>query len=166
MNRANVYAIASKYDVISLKLAAKERFDAELRRVGLPLDFPALVAMVFESTPETDNGLREIILSKAGLYHRWISQDDCLCNLIADGGDFPLGFVKQTNKRHPVSQSGIQKSVSEHQSSLEKLCTLMQQTQGYLLTNPVNRRKFFAKLQLEAKAAEDRRVSFKNLVKR
>ncbi len=56
-----VYSIADKYDIEALKTLAKAKFQA-LASVAWDCDeFPAIVATVFDSTPNTDLGLRGVV---------------------------------------------------------------------------------------------------------
>ena len=61
MENTLVYSIADKYDIEGLKVLAKAKFEI-LARVAWSLqDYPAVVAKVFDTTPDTDMGLRDVV---------------------------------------------------------------------------------------------------------
>ena len=62
MNNVLVYAVAEKYDIPDLKDLAKGKFQS-LARSKWPHDsFYALAEKVFSTTPDTDMGLRQVVL--------------------------------------------------------------------------------------------------------
>ena len=56
-----VYALGDKYDVPSLKTTALRKFDKLSSSAWKNAEFPRVVEMVFESTPDSDMGLRNIV---------------------------------------------------------------------------------------------------------
>jgi hypothetical protein len=59
---AEVYSIADRYTIPALKEHAKEKFQ-KATSVGWAMDdFPLTVAEVYSSTPETDRGLRDLVV--------------------------------------------------------------------------------------------------------
>lgn len=62
MINALVYAMAEKFDIRSLKLLAKEKFEKGSRGWPIPY-FPAVVEAVLTTTPSSDQGLRGIVRS-------------------------------------------------------------------------------------------------------
>ena len=56
-----VYSIADKYDIEGLKVMAKAKFQGLARMAWGCKDYPAVVAKVFDTTPDTDMGLRDIV---------------------------------------------------------------------------------------------------------
>ena len=56
-----VYSIADKYDIKSLKVLAKAKFESQAAMAWSCEDYPAVVAKVFDSTPDTDMGLRDVV---------------------------------------------------------------------------------------------------------
>ena len=62
MNNVLVYAIAEKYDIPDLKTLAGGKFRSLARSKWPHDDFCALAEAVFSTTPDTDMGLRQIVL--------------------------------------------------------------------------------------------------------
>ena len=62
MNNVLVYAVAEKYDIPDLKGLAKDKFQSLARSKWPHDDFCALVEAVFSTTPDTDMGLRQVVL--------------------------------------------------------------------------------------------------------
>lgn len=60
MNNVVVYAVAQKYDIPELKELAKERLTKSLREGGLMADLPSIVDAIYETTPSTEVGLRNV----------------------------------------------------------------------------------------------------------
>ena len=61
LNDISVYAIADKYDIPPLKLLAQTKFETLAVAIWPHYDFPAVVKAVFESTLDSDQGLRSIV---------------------------------------------------------------------------------------------------------
>ncbi|KAK8176871.1 hypothetical protein IWX90DRAFT_410387 [Phyllosticta citrichinensis] len=61
-----IYSLADKYQIASLKKAASERFQLYLEDWVWEVcdfdDFPGLVREVYQTTPSTDRGLRDLVL--------------------------------------------------------------------------------------------------------
>ena len=62
MNNVRVYAVAEKYDIPDLKDLAKGKFQGLARSKWPHDDFHALAEEVFSTTPDTDMGLRQVVL--------------------------------------------------------------------------------------------------------
>lgn len=60
-NNALVYAIGEKYDVAGLKLLSKEYFSACAALHWPPDNLHEIIKLVYETTPDNDRGLREIV---------------------------------------------------------------------------------------------------------
>ncbi|KAI9782297.1 MAG: hypothetical protein M1816_001910, partial [Peltula sp. TS41687] len=61
LNNALVYGIGEKYDIPGLKLLAKEYFSACAALHWPPENIQEIIKLVYESTPDNDRGLREIV---------------------------------------------------------------------------------------------------------
>ena len=62
MNNVAVYAIADKYGIPELKELAKTKFKPLLLCAHLTSKTPIFVNAIFETTPSTDPGLREVAI--------------------------------------------------------------------------------------------------------
>ncbi|KAH0541720.1 hypothetical protein FGG08_003812 [Glutinoglossum americanum] len=59
---SRVYSIADKYDVPALRLLAKEKFEEAVGTCWNMDDFVHVIPEVYDSTPPTDRGLRDIVV--------------------------------------------------------------------------------------------------------
>ena len=57
-----MYSLAHKYGIQGLKLLAKDKFKAAASRGWDADGFPPAVQIVYNSTPEEDTGLREVVV--------------------------------------------------------------------------------------------------------
>ena len=75
MNNVLVYAIAEKYDIPELKDLAKHKFHTLASSKWPHDDFHAVTEAVFSTTPETDMGLRQIVMDICGEHSEDILRD-------------------------------------------------------------------------------------------
>jgi hypothetical protein len=61
---ARVYAIADKYGTRGLKSLAQHKFEVRLHEIDLETDVFAVINEVYSSTPDSDRGLRDLIVAK------------------------------------------------------------------------------------------------------
>lgn len=59
---AHMYALADKYYIEDLKQTAKVRFAGAVKEDWSHEEFPTAIRIAYETTPETDLGLRDIIV--------------------------------------------------------------------------------------------------------
>ncbi|KAM3068339.1 hypothetical protein ACMFMG_009478 [Clarireedia jacksonii] len=62
---AKVYSIADKYEVLSLKSHAKQKFETTVDTCWDMDDFPHAITEVYNSTPSVDQGLRKVVVDAA-----------------------------------------------------------------------------------------------------
>ncbi|MCJ1263408.1 hypothetical protein MMC22_003278 [Lobaria immixta] len=60
-NNVRVYAIADKYDIPGLKELAKSKFWILVASAELILNHPSIIYEIYNTTPSTDRGLRDIV---------------------------------------------------------------------------------------------------------
>lgn len=58
---AQVYTIAEKYNIPSLKVLAMEKFDGTVDKGWEDGGFPLAIREIYISTPDSDRGLRDIV---------------------------------------------------------------------------------------------------------
>ncbi len=58
---AQVYTIAEKYNIPSLKVLAREKFDGTVDKGWEDDGFPLAIREIYTSTPDSDRGLRDIV---------------------------------------------------------------------------------------------------------
>lgn len=97
---AQMYSIADKYDLISLKEGAADKFDVAIlniqaqQRMKPPLgaslvhEIIEAIPLIYSSTPETDSGLRDIVIEV--LIYKWrdFENHPGLQDLLASVPDF------------------------------------------------------------------------------
>ena len=100
MNNVLVYALAEKYNIPGLKELATTKF------VGCegPVDFAQyqeLVNAIFESTPDTDTGLRnDVILDCVNPpFIEKVQEEEGLASAIRDHGSLGLGMLREVIKK-------------------------------------------------------------------
>ncbi|RYP71327.1 hypothetical protein DL771_004904 [Monosporascus sp. 5C6A] len=62
---AQVYSLADKYIIPSLKSQAREKFETAISTGWAMDDFPLAIAEVYNSTPDSDRGLRDLTVKIA-----------------------------------------------------------------------------------------------------
>lgn len=97
---AEMYALAEKYGITTLKDVARVKFQWNLnspywkkdcvRRLNV---LPSLVSLVYEGTPDSDNGLRRILLMYfATCWDKW-SNNPALKQVVTGNADFAFELI-------------------------------------------------------------------------
>lgn len=68
LNSVRVYAIADKYDILSLKELARQWFCDWAATNWLHEDFCDIVQEIFNSTPDSDRGLRDVVIQIVAMH--------------------------------------------------------------------------------------------------
>jgi hypothetical protein len=89
-----VYTIADKYDIPPLKELAKTKFQTWGEKNWARKEFSDIVKEIFESTPKSDRGLRDIATRIVALHADVLILKDEFRRLIEEGGDFGLSTVR------------------------------------------------------------------------
>jgi hypothetical protein len=63
VTHAKVYAIAEKYQIMGLKTLARRKFATQVQCHHTSEEFPHAMAEVYESTIDSDRGLRDVIIN-------------------------------------------------------------------------------------------------------
>ena len=106
MNNVRVYAIAEKYGIVALKKLAKTKF--KYYHTPKAIHKREIINAVFDSTPETDLGLRNIVIlmsAKASAVEKYLEETE-LAPVIRDQGSFGLGLLREVVKKQ---QHGIKR---------------------------------------------------------
>lgn len=98
INNARVYALAEKYNITALMESARIKFGylsyKSYIRCG-DLFNAEVVALVFESTPDSSHGLRDIVIEVCAVRVDRVLQDEGLCEEMRKHGQFGLGVLHQ-----------------------------------------------------------------------
>jgi len=100
MSNVQVYALAEKYDVPALKQLAMAKFGALTDFDQSVSKIPDVIEAVFTSTPETDMGLRDIVIGICHVQITSVLQDNCMVDMIKKHGDLGLGMLRASLEYH------------------------------------------------------------------
>lgn len=89
---AKIYAIAEKYFVAGLKELAMEKFKAACTSSWDDAAFPVAVNIVYQTTPESDLGLRGVVLDTITSRLSLIGKPEIQV-LLAEGNGLALGVL-------------------------------------------------------------------------
>ena len=110
MNNVHVYAIAEKYGIPELKELAKTKFETlaysdhiDCSQLGV-----GTIHAVFESTPDTDTGLRDIILDICAANVKSVVVEGAFDSVVKEHGDLGLGVLREVVKRHDIALQDVQ----------------------------------------------------------
>ncbi len=96
-----VYAIADKYNIPELKELSMSKFEALLDDESVPNKFAAVVDAVYTTTPDTDFGLRDMVIDYCAENIDTFAESEEYFRIFQDRGDFGrsvLGAVLCTHK--------------------------------------------------------------------
>ncbi|CAH0055463.1 unnamed protein product, partial [Clonostachys solani] len=90
---AQVYQIADKYDIPTLKEYSKDRF-CKFITTGWNMDeFPLAINVVYESTPSEDRGLRDLVVETSLLHLDTLLEQDGFSNILRTNADFSADLI-------------------------------------------------------------------------
>ncbi|KAF4974088.1 hypothetical protein FZEAL_8961 [Fusarium zealandicum] len=105
---AQVYQIADKYDISALKPHSKDKFGAAITTGWSMDDFPTAIAVVYESTPSGDRGLRDLAVETSHKNIDDLVTDDGFCELLRKTPDFAADLIPflcgNTGKKSTVAK--------------------------------------------------------------
>ena len=94
-----VYSIADKYDIKGLKTLAQAKFENLAFAAWECKDFPAIVAEVFDTTPDSDLGLRDIVSQICAVHIDEFLANDTWSDLLSNNGAIGLAVFKFARQR-------------------------------------------------------------------
>lgn len=90
---AQVYQIADKYDIGSLKEHAKENFSAAVDTGWSMDDFPLAITLVYTTTPSEDRGLRDVVIRVSNLHIDDLLSKEYFCEVLRNTTEFAADLV-------------------------------------------------------------------------
>jgi len=90
---ALMYALADKYGVEDLKDLAQEKFARAAAQDWNTAEFAHAVQIVYESTPESDSGLRDVVIETIN-QHRDLTKDSKIEDLLEEFNGLTVGLLK------------------------------------------------------------------------
>jgi hypothetical protein len=127
LSSVRVYAIADKYDIPSLKRLAKERFESWAKKNWAREDFSDIVREIFESTPTSDRGLRDIVIRIVALHADVLTKKDEFRRLIEEDGDLGLSTLCQLLETHSEEKAGLRSRIGQLETNTATLEQQLQQ---------------------------------------
>lgn len=89
----HVYSIADKYDIVGLKQAARLKFSL-ISHYMLGTDvYPQIIRLVYETTPSSDRGLRDIVARNCGAEIRTLVDNPIFSALAKELPDFSFDVL-------------------------------------------------------------------------
>lgn len=101
LNNVQVYALADKYDIQTLKELAKRKVIDLLAKGSSIWGVDIIVKQVFSSTPDSDMGLRDLFSEICAVTRAF--ECDYMVELIRENSDLSLGilrFMDESHERH------------------------------------------------------------------
>jgi len=95
LNNVLVYAIAEKYNIKELKQLAKAKFEDQAGSLLSMREFPEIIRELYNSTPSSDRGLRDIVCQVCAAQGRLIVDNPDLNATIVDNGEFGLDLLRE-----------------------------------------------------------------------
>ena len=96
---ALVYSIADKYDIKDLKVLAKAEFELLAPTVWSCQDYPNIVAQIFDTTPDTDMGLRDAVGLVCAEHIDEVLASETWGELLSDNGTIGWVILKCVRQR-------------------------------------------------------------------
>ena len=104
MNNVLIYALADKYNIPALKELAKTKFQNCKAGYSYSL-YRDVISAVYESTPDTDSGLRDIVILECAKEVEDILDEERVAPMIRDNGSLSLGLLREVVKQKEVTQT-------------------------------------------------------------
>ena len=98
LNNIAVYAIADKYDIPELEVLAATKFENAIQCSGIEEDLaslPIIVDAVFDTTPDTKCGLRNIVIKYCESWKEKIVDNEDSVAIVRDHGEIGLVMLRQ-----------------------------------------------------------------------
>jgi hypothetical protein len=119
-----VYAIADKYDIPPLKELAEINFDTWGRENWARKEFSDIVKEIFECTPKSDRGLRDIATQIVALHADVLIQKDEFRQLIGDlgSGTVCLLLEEKAEVKEDMEEeyAELQEKLKQYQRNLDR----------------------------------------------
>ena len=115
LNNIAVYAIADKYDIPELEVLAALKFDNALCCSGIVKDlasFPAIVDAVFDTTPDTKVGLRNVVIEYCKTWKEDIIDNEDSVAIVRDHGEIGLAIIREMFSKESSMEARIEQAMA------------------------------------------------------
>ena len=129
LSSVRVYAIADKYGIPLLKELAMDRFCDRVEINWTHEDFSDIVREIFQSTPDSDRGLRDIVVRIVATHAEALTQNDDFCQVLKEIGDLGLRVLCQTLTTQSKEASDSSSRIRELESEVEMLKAQLKESQ-------------------------------------
>ena len=114
-----VYSIADKYDIQRLKVLAMDKFrKVECRVAWKCEDFPTIVAEIFNTTPDSDWGMRNIAIEACARNMDELLASEIWNEFLADNGAVGLSILRFSRQHDKAKTEGMKKKIAAVQSDV------------------------------------------------
>ena len=124
MNDIRVYALAEKYNIPALKELAKTKFKTRIAAGKIEMTrFTEIIDSIFDSTHETDPGLRDIVISRAANTStpEQILGEGLLASAIRDHSTFGLGLLREVVMKQEKQKQDVRMKMTELRKAASSL---------------------------------------------
>ena len=119
MSHVRVYALAEKYDIEGLKRLAAVNVD-EIADGHMCEDFPAIVAAVFETTPSSDHGLRDVVSRICANHIDEVLASETWKETLATNGEIGLAIFKLARQKSVAEVDKATKQAENQQQDFDR----------------------------------------------
>ena len=93
LNNVSVYTVADKYGISALKSLARSKFETLAKKDCLPTKFATIVSLVFNSTPSSDQGLRDVVTNKSMAHLDTLLKDPEFSKVMQEEAQLPIDLL-------------------------------------------------------------------------
>ncbi len=90
----DMYTMADKYDIPGLRKLCVEKFSVGMKKPSEVINFPSLIRLIYESTPENDRGLRDVISKVAREHLAELIKNDDFAEVLKSVGAFAHDILR------------------------------------------------------------------------
>ena len=141
-NNILVYSIADKYGIDALKALAKKKFKSLMEKDTLPTNFSIVARDVFNSTPASDMGLRDLVVDKALDHLNSLTGDSAFIELLGEEAQLSCDLLLAEHREHKELAKLMSSLASQHEhkvDSLEQKISSLELSNGTLHKTVINR---------------------------
>ena len=113
LNNVAVYAIAEKYDIPELKELAQVKFESSLGDQEPHSNLPIIVNAVWETTPSSDRGMRDVVFEYCKCFDQEIISNEHLSGMLQDHGDLAVAVMREMLEERAQNESSSKATIKD-----------------------------------------------------
>lgn len=121
VNNVLVYAMAETYDIGLLKALALNKFKSLVESEDLPRKFTDVAHEVYTSTPASDKGLRDLVITKCIAHLGKLLSDTTFIKLLEEDAELASDILRHHHHKSTMAELALQVKISEQDSKLRDL---------------------------------------------